>query len=688
MTRLQPLKKMALSLLLAVCLSLSAQPQLQQEPAKLVRPQSSESIDQATQNGEQNDCRQSDRSKPQQCQTDPNSNQNPNPVLIITNPKIPFADHKPTTQATSLVDFERQTLIANNLTGLIESIPGVAENGQPGLYQVVSIRGVSRQRILTLFEDVRLSSDRRAGVAASFIDPLIVGDVMLTRGPVSTYYGSGAIGGVTQLHGDRSEGLRAMVGYKQSGHEQFQLLHWGDVDGAVSLSSRKANNSQAIDGTPLNTHFEQNNLMLQKSYAWSDIEIGNIVFASEGNDLGRSNSRFPNRIVNIDKEKHLIFKTVMSQQDKWSTSLYWHNQSTTSHSLKPAISRSDLLAESKDMGASWQTAWKNGNRAQLLGLDYFARRQVNISETRVDLQSLTSQQQQTLKQGFLDEVAIFYTQHKKLKHLRLQLGGRATFQRSGSQQDPTQTSILVADNSSSQTAMTGFAGIAYNLSEHIEVNANLGNAFRFASLSEKFFSGTTARGQVIGNPNLQAEKAVTFDLGLNSSFASHQLKLNLFANQFKNYIQRIQLSNNRLTYLNQDQGLIKGLEMEYHYAFPNHLELSLSGMLLKGENGANQPLADIPSNRLNLQFYYHANAWQSNLKLQHRFAKNSPASGEIATPAANIVSFNLRWNINSLWQLNFSAENLFNQSYFNSADDLSTPAIGRSFGITIEWQNN
>jgi len=635
-----------------------------------------------------------DQTKPTDCTTNENHQNGtstanacadlPHTTLIITNRKIPFADHKPTTQATSLVDFEKQTTLPNNLTSLIESIPGVAENGQPGLYQVVSIRGVSRQRVLTLFEDVRLTSERRAGVAASFIDPLLLGDVMVTRGPVSTYYGSGAIGGVTQLDGDRSEGIKALTGYKQSGNEHFQLLRWGDVDGGISLSNRQAGNSQSINGSALNTHFEQKNLMLQKSFSWSDLKLENFLFASEGNDLGRSNSRFPDRIVNNDKEKHAIFRTRLSHRDKWSASLYLHNQSTASHSLKPAISRSDLLSESQDSGASWQTAWKSGNTAQLLGIDYFARRQVNIFETLLDLNTQNAQQQQTLKQGFLDELAIFYTQHKKLDRLRLQLGGRTTFERSGSQPE----SISASANNANQTAFTAFVGMAYHLSEHIEVNANIGNAFRFASLSERFFSGTTARGQVIGNPNLHAEKANTFDLGINASFAAHQIKLNLFANQFKNYIQRIQLPNNSLTFVNQDQGLIKGLELEYHFSFENELELILSGMALKGEDSFNQPLADVPSSRLNLQLFYHADSWQSNLKLQHRFAKNTAASGEIPTGAADIVSFNLGWHITPMWQLNVYADNILNQSYFNSADDLSTLAVGRNFGISLEWQNN
>jgi iron complex outermembrane receptor protein len=59
---------------------------------------------------------------------------------------------------------------ASTVTELIEGMAGVSENSQPGLFQVISIRGTSRQRILTLLNGIRLSSERRAGVTASFVD--------------------------------------------------------------------------------------------------------------------------------------------------------------------------------------------------------------------------------------------------------------------------------------------------------------------------------------------------------------------------------------------------------------------------------------------------------------------------------------------------------------------------------------
>ncbi len=72
------------------------------------------------------------------------------------------------------------------LTELVAELPGVAENGQGGIFQTYSIRGVARQRVLTLISGMRVVGERRAGVSASFLDPGLIGKVDVLRGPSST----------------------------------------------------------------------------------------------------------------------------------------------------------------------------------------------------------------------------------------------------------------------------------------------------------------------------------------------------------------------------------------------------------------------------------------------------------------------------------------------------------------------
>jgi len=607
-----------------------------------------------------------------------NCQKNSHQTLVITSRKTPFAGLKPTTQATNIVDVSKHVKVPATLTELVEGIPGVAENSQPGLYQVISIRGVSRQRILSFVDGVRLTSERRAGVAASFIDPLLLENVKVIRGPVSTYYGSGAIGGVTQLHLQNHSGISATAGYKDLGNQQFQAFHWGDDSTHAAIVKRQANNSQDIDSNLLNTHFEQTGGYIYKTWSLNDNQIDSWIFTSDGNDIGRSNRRFPNRIVNVAKENHTILKTSITNKNKWSLDFYLHDQSITTETLRPQESLSAVTSKSLDFGTSWQAAWEQKDQSNLIGLDFYRRNNVNIKEQTINLENNQINNTHTLNNGQLDELALFYTFHKQIDDYRFQLGGRYTVEK------------VSQFNTSSETnnALTGFTGMAVDLSPQLEINVNIGNAFRFASLTERFFSGTTARGNVTGNADLKAEKALTYDIGFNWQSEMQTLKISFFLTDFDDYIERVEIAENSLTFINNQQGKIKGLEAEYHWMITDHFNLNLVATLIDGKNSHDQPLADIPSDRISLSLNYQTAQWQAHLRLQHRANKNDPGSGEIATKSANILAASVAYQINSEWNLRIYADNLFSQTYVSSADDLSTLAAGRNFGFVVNWQKD
>ncbi len=635
--------------------------------------------------------------------------------IIITSRKSPLSGHAPTTQSTFRVNPEQLPKMANSLTELVEGTPGVAENSQPGLFQVLSIRGVSRQRVLTLLDGVRLSSERRAGTSASFIDPSLFQGISITRGPASTYYGSGAMGGLIQLDLKKIFGHAFSVGFDSVGKENYQNLSWGSENESsenhLSVVRRQANNSKDINNNLLNTHFKQLSGLVQNSYdihklknipLLNQSKIDTWFFTSKGNDLGRSNARFPNRIVNISDEKHHIIKTSITSSNQWSADFYMHDQTITTQSIRPNQSIIDVANESQDFGFNWQIGWDNknqiskGNSSNLFGIDFYTRKNVNsreykktlVGNVRVENNFIESNlvNIQTLNDAGKDELAAFYSYHFLYEKLRFQAGGRFTFEQSKN----------TLSNSQSNTALTAFAGIAHDIYKskndvsHFEVNANIGNAFRSPSLTELYFGGTTARGQIQGNENLDAEESVNFEFGFNWKNRLGQLKMTLFENSFNHYIERVIIGINEqgddiLTFVNLQDGKIRGLETEYEFKITNKLNMSFIATLIEGKNGQNQPLADIPSDRSSLSFIYYNNALSTQLKLQHRRTKNAFGNSELATKSTNLLSASLQYQINNHWLFKLVGENLLDSEYVASSDDLATLMPGRSFGFSVVW---
>lgn len=597
--------------------------------------------------------------------------------IVITGLKSPYAGLEPTTQSDSLIELSTGIHIPATLTELVNGIPGVAENGQPGLFQVTSIRGVSRQRVLNFIDNVRLSNDRRAGVAASFIDPLMLDHVHIIRGPISTYYGSGAVGGVILMNFDDHEKTEISSGYQQSGQQHFEKIHWGEQNTAFTAINRQSQNTRDISGNPLNTHFQQRSFFLQQKWQLQDYLIKSWLFHSNGDDLGRSNSRYPNRIVNIADEKHTIFKTTLSHDNQWSVDIYLHNQAIVTDTLKPQNSLNSVESSSSDRGLNWQFAWDKMQQSGLFGIEYFARKNVDLHENIQDLINNTATQIQTLNNGTVNEWAIYYIYKKQFRDLRFQFGARYFIDKSS-----------VPDSKSEQNATTAFTGLSYQLSPNTDININVGNAIRFATLAEKFFSGTTARGTIIGNPDLNAEKSLSYDLGIIWHGDTITYKLNGFRTKLKNYIDRVSVSNEQMTFLNFTNGSIEGLESEFQWQLNELWQLNSNLTMINGQHNGNNNLADIPSDRATLNVVYQNEPWRMNFKYQHRFKKSDIGPGEIPTSSTELLTASLSYQFSPQWQINFNIENIANDTYRTSNDDLSTYASGRSVGISVRWMND
>ena len=80
-----------------------------------------------------------------------------------------------------------------SLANLFTTHPQVGFNGQGGLFQTISIRGLSRWRIQTLLEGVPIHSERRAGNTAEFLPPSMVGASYVMSGAASSAVASSAV---------------------------------------------------------------------------------------------------------------------------------------------------------------------------------------------------------------------------------------------------------------------------------------------------------------------------------------------------------------------------------------------------------------------------------------------------------------------------------------------------------------
>ena len=119
--------------------------------------------------------------------------------VLVTGRKQVLGDSGDSLSFISITDASQVAAPPQTIAELAVSQPGVAYTGQGGLFQTLAIRGLSRDRVGSFYLDIPLLTERRAGTAASFVDPFMLQDLQIIRGPATTHYGSGNLAGVIAL---------------------------------------------------------------------------------------------------------------------------------------------------------------------------------------------------------------------------------------------------------------------------------------------------------------------------------------------------------------------------------------------------------------------------------------------------------------------------------------------------------
>lgn len=301
---------------------------------------------------------------------------------ITVTAAAPNREFAPESSASSSVTPEVAVEQPEALADIVEQIPGVAHNGQGGLLQVYSIRGISGHRIQTSIAGAKLTSERRAGVSGSFLDPFLVGAVHVLRGSASTYHGSGALGGVVETSPRHFDSASGTLYFDSNAQKDLLAAGWGNENLSVGIARRSSNNAVAADGTILNTHFTQYSATFHTKWERPGVDYELWLIPSVATNIGKSNSDFPFRTTSYPEEKHFLGSFRMRTQELWSAEVYFHphDLETLSHDQESAA---NVFNDTVDYGARVDKQFHLGPTALFdVGFDYSSRRSVDSFEER------------------------------------------------------------------------------------------------------------------------------------------------------------------------------------------------------------------------------------------------------------------------------------------------------------------
>lgn len=125
------------------------------------------------------------------------------PNLVVTPDRFPTDPDKITGSYTVITNEDMQGRQLRTATEVLKSVPGVSvqQSGGPGTQTSVFVRGANSNHTLVLIDGVNVSDPSSSNGAVDFAHFLTenLDRIEVVRGPMSTLYGSQAIGGVINM---------------------------------------------------------------------------------------------------------------------------------------------------------------------------------------------------------------------------------------------------------------------------------------------------------------------------------------------------------------------------------------------------------------------------------------------------------------------------------------------------------
>lgn len=579
-------------------------------------------------------------------------------------------DH-PSALATTDVTFQESIASPSDFQDLITRVPGVGATGQNGIFETFSIRGSGANNILILVGGMPITAQRRAGIPVAFVEPALLGDINVTRGPSVAHFGAGALGGAVSIEPRWFDRSFVEGGYATTGDESSITAGYGSGNFSFAASHHEAGGSESPNGTPLDTSFRRESATLQFRTELGDFNLDALLLPSRTENIGKSNTRYPSRKTTYPEDSHTLARLRLRHANGFEAALRVHDQYLGT--FKQRAGRPDEFAavSSTDVGSTVQQTFEAGNFTTNVGIEYLGREDVEAYDAVESVLNRTY----SLKNGSEDGWSLFALSDWRVNtSFGLEFGGRTT-----------KVSQDNADVHSSDSAHALTAGAIFTPNDWSRLTLNLASGFRFPTLEERFYTGITAQGEVVGNPDLGSEHSKGIDVGFAVDRGNWGGEIHLWRTNVDDLIQLIDISDDVNGFVNVGHAKLYGGEAALGWTPVDAWSLRSSVAVVRGTDNTGQQLYGIPPVTFDLEARYRDTRFDAGIRFTHRFSFDRPGFEELERDAVNIVDADFRYRFSPDLNMQVYLRNALNKEYFATSDELSAYAPERSIGVNLHW---
>lgn len=562
------------------------------------------------------------------------------------------------------------------------------------------LRGLGRGRTLILLDGARVTTERRAGASASFLDPFTLSSVEIARGPGSVAYGSDAFGGVIDarprypepgnpgLHFQVDQGFAA-EDETAAGVDISRDLAGGALQAQVTWREsgiQEAGGGEEIPGS----EYEDRSGALRYT---RDTRIGRLragFYAAEATDVGKPASDWDTVQTTYPEEESRRFNL---QLDSGPLSGGWENLELAlflgTYRLvtdRDRVAATPRLIESSDVDANDGSLRAVASREALGGRLLIGTEYV----TRFGLEALTSQEtlnpdgeRLTFTESFAIEdaqqtdAAVFTTFDRAL-------GGKAVLSVGlrGDQVETENQGGFFGDRSTDHAALSGHAAITVGPFRDVIATFQVARGFRDPFLSDRYFRGPSGRGFITGNPDLDPERSLQYDASVRWSVGGGSVGLFGYFYEIEDLIERFRVGQD-FFFRNLGEAEVRGLELEGLWPLPANLSLEVAAAWARGESGTGDPIDDIAAPNGSATLRWGGERGFAFLRGVAVMEDDRPGPIEVERPSHSLIDIGAGWRIREPLELRLIGRNLTDERYHDSADEVASLGRGRSFSIGI-----
>ena len=522
---------------------------------------------------------------------------------------------------------EIQRSAATDIADLLKFHSGmeIGRNGGPGQATSLFMRGTESDHNLIMVDGVPINSGSVGSAALQHIDPQLIERIEIYKGPRSTLWGSGAIGGVINIITRKSE--------------EQSLSYGGSLEGGSDNSWRgNARIAHADENLRLSASLSHQQTDGFPSLASSNIDRGydNTSFnLSAGVDVGVHRFNASHWQTQGNNEYLDFFGSPLDQDFLNSrSSINWETDFTASWNsvLELAMIR-DYIDQNQSKDAVHtnrkELSWQNS---------------INVNTTdMLLLGAKLSNEDITAKGGFSPydsdtDIVETWGQYDLSRGNHHLISG-----------------IRYLDHEDAGSHFTWSLNYGYNFGSHTRAWASAATAFRVPSANERFGFG--------GNTDLKPEESIAYELGIKHQVGNnHSISASLYRNDIDNMIQWTLVTPPWTGYnKNIAEVRIDGLELGYDYS-NDGLNLHLGGNWQNPEDrSTGDQLLRRAEQSLNARADYSLGNWTFGGDIL--YSGDRQDFGGVTLDSYTLVNLNASYQLNKNWQLFAKLENAFDEDY-------------------------